>query len=146
METLGNIRLDRSTRHQRRSEIRGIAGSPRPRDGQRVGLDAITLQILERTIAGHCDFVREGSEFPALAPGVPTAHQSVAPIEETAAGDVDVDTLVDPCLRKRDQRMPMAVQVSAIVDVIRAPEMSGPAIGRWMDLERRLRGQSHARA
>src|SRR5215813_14035516 len=87
METLGNIRLDRSTRHQRRSEIRGIAGSPRPRDGQRVGLDAITLQILERTIAGHCDFVREGSEFPALAPGVPTAHQSVAPIEETAAGD-----------------------------------------------------------
>src|SRR5262247_173806 len=42
--------------------------------------------------------------------------------------------------------MPVAVQVSAIVDVIQALEMGGRAVGRWMDLQRRLRGQPHASA
>src|SRR5918996_182488 len=146
VETFGNARLDQSTGHQGRSEIRSIACSPRPRDGQLVRLEAIPLQILERTIAGHCEFVRERSEFPAFAAGVPAAHQCVAPIEVAAAGDVDVDMLVDARVGKRDQRMPMTVQVSAIIDVIRALEMGGPAVGRRMDLQRRLRGQPHARA
>src|SRR5215813_8184424 len=120
METLRNARLDR--------------------------LEAITLQILERTIAGHCEFVREGSEFPALAAGVPPAHQCVAPIQIAAASDVDVDALIDSRVGKRDQRMPMAVQVGAIIHVIRALEIGGHAVGRWMGLQRRLRSQPHARA
>src|SRR5262245_20507287 len=77
METLRNARLDRSATHQGGSHIRSIPCSPRPRDAQLVGLDAITLQILERTIAGHCEFVREGAELPALGPSVPPAHQRV---------------------------------------------------------------------
>src|SRR5262245_14541348 len=146
METLRNTRLDRSTGHQGCAQVRSFARSPRPRGGQFVGLDAITLQILERTIAGHAKFVCDRSEFPPFAPGVPPAHQCIAPIEIAAAGDVYVDILIDSRVSKRDQRMPMAVQASAILDVIRAPEMSGRADGRWMDLQRRLRGQPHARA
>src|SRR5262249_23067793 len=89
VETFGNTRLDRSTAHQGRSEIRSIAGSPRPRDCQLVRLDAIPLQILSGAIAGHDDLVREGCELPPFAAGVPAAHQRVAPVEVAAAGDVD---------------------------------------------------------
>src|SRR5215470_4924347 len=144
METLRSTRLDRPTGHQRRSQVRSISCSPGPRDGRLVWLDAIALQILERTIAGHCELVREGSELPALAAGVAPAHQCVAPIEITVASDVHVDTLIDSRVGKRDQRIPMAVQVSALVHVVRALEMSRRAVGRWMDLQRRLRGQPHA--
>src|SRR5262249_33672831 len=80
MDTLRNTRPDRSTAHQSRAQIRSIVRSPRPRDGQLVGLDTITLQILERTTVGHGEFVCEGGEFPALPPGVSAAHQRVAPI------------------------------------------------------------------
>src|SRR5215468_776474 len=146
MQTLCNARLDRLAGHQRRSKIRGIACSPRSRDGQLAGLDTIALQVLERTIAGHCDLVREGSKLPALAAGVPAAHQRVAPIQEAAAGDVDVDALVDARVGKGDQWMPMAVQVSAVVDLVRALEMGDRAVGRRMDLQRRLRSQPHAGA
>jgi hypothetical protein len=38
------------------------------------------------------------------------------------------------------------VQVSAILDVIRALEMSRRPIGRWMALDRGLRRQPHTRA
>src|SRR5262249_6463932 len=146
VETVGNARLDRSTAHQGRSEIRSIACSPRPRDGQLVRLDAIPLQILWGTIARHDDLVREGCEFPPLAAGVPAVHQRVAPVEVAAAGDVDVDTLVDPRLFERDQWMPVAVQMSAVLDLIRVLEMGGGAVGRWMDLHRGLRCQPHTSA
>src|SRR5437899_8866477 len=62
METLRNTRLDRSTGDQRRSEIRSLASRPGPGNRQLVGLDAVTLQILERTIAVHRDFVRNTQE------------------------------------------------------------------------------------
>src|SRR6516164_4362841 len=42
--------------------------------------------------------------------------------------------------------MPIAVQVSAVLDVIRALEMGGGAVGRWMDLQRGLRRQPYPRA
>ena len=90
--------------------------------------------------------MRDRRECPALTASVPVAHERVAPIEETVAGNVDVDTLLDPRVCKRDQPMPMAAQMRAVRDVIRALEMGGPAVGRWMDLERRLRGQPHAHA
>src|SRR5262245_38533322 len=109
METLRNTRLDQSAGHQRRAEIRRLVRSPRPRDGHLAGLDAITLKILERPIPGHGEFVCEGSESPALAAGVPAAHQRITPIEVAAPDDVDVDALIDARVGKRDQRVPMAV-------------------------------------
>src|SRR5215475_7489098 len=101
METLYKARIDRSTAHQGRSQIRRIARHPRPGDRQLVGLDAITLQILERTIAGYDDLVRERRESPALAARVSAAHQGIAPIQVAAAGDVEVHTLFDARVGKR---------------------------------------------
>src|SRR5262245_5196496 len=51
VETFGRARLDHSTAHQGCSEIRSLACSPRPRDGQLVRLNAIPLQILWGTVA-----------------------------------------------------------------------------------------------
>ena len=59
----------------------------------------------------------------------------------TVDHDVHVDALIDPRICERDQRMPVAVQVSAVLDAIRALEMGGRAVERWMDLQRRLRRQ-----
>src|SRR5215510_9359548 len=122
MEALGNTRLDGTTGHQGRSQIRSIARSPRPEDVHLVRLDPITFQVLEGSIAGQSKLVGKPGKSPLFAPGLPAAHQRVAPIEAAATGDVDVDALVDPRFCEGDQRMPIAVQVRAIIDEVRAVE------------------------
>src|SRR5262245_37871846 len=146
METLRGTRLDRSAAHQGRSQIRSIACSPPPGDVHLVRLNPITFQVLKGSIAGHCELVGERDEFPPLAAGLPAAHHCVTPIEAAAAGDVDIDALIYPRFRERDQRMPIAMQVRAILHQVRTAELRGRAVGRGMDLYGRLRCEPHAGA
>src|SRR6266851_5496877 len=48
VETLHGIRVDLPSGHQCRSQIRGVAGDPRPGDVLCVWLDLVALQVLQR--------------------------------------------------------------------------------------------------
>src|SRR5262249_36148598 len=129
VKALCGARRDPSPGHQDRPKIRGITCGPDPRDASLARFDPIALQGFKRAIPGHRDLVRERRKPPPLAAGAPAAHPRVAPIEEACAFDLDVDALLGTSFCEGDQRVPFAVQVCAVLEVKRALETSGGAVG-----------------
>ncbi len=165
VQTLNLGGVDRRPAHQRRPEVARVPTNPPMCNPSLFGNQSIPLQILERLSSRDQELVGEGRKRPLLGSrvgidgsasrqgvksaaciahglhlprgeGTP-AHERITPVETRAFREAHVDALAESSVRKRNQRIPMAVKRRRIGHVIGTEECG--MISRRETRRRRLR-------
>lgn len=123
-------------------QVVGVAGHPGSSDRAAVRWhEAVALKISKLTPDSDTQFVGEIAEAPSLTTRDASRHEGVTPVETRAGRHVHIETQCGARAGKRNDRVPMTVQLGVIFKNV--PVIDGSRRGRdaRAHLQRRLRRQ-----
>jgi len=108
--------------------------------------DRVALHVGQRLRPHQSQFVRQTDEAPSFASCFPAGHYGITPDERGALRQIDLNPLLEAGVSKRNQRIPFAGEVPAVLNPI--GRLQGRNRTRFVrvNLDGRLRCEPHPRA